>query len=72
MEYVVKMDGMKVRSFSGISLERVSKWAVEHCHHGKIEIIGLSECKELPRACGRMYPNEDMKKLVYKPFGALA
>lgn len=69
MEYVVKMDGMKVRSFSGISLERVSRWAVEHCHYGKIEIIGLSECKELPQACGRMYPNEDMGKL---PFAALA
>lgn len=72
MVYVVKMDGMKVRSFSNVSLEKVSEWAINHCHQGKIEIVELSECHGLPRASSRIYPNEDMKKLVYKPFVSLA
>lgn len=71
MVYVVKMDGEKVRSFSGVSLATVSTWATKHCR-GKIEITELSECGGLPRASSRIYPNLDMSKLVYKPFVSLA
>ena len=71
MTYVVKMDGEKVRSFTNISLEKVATWATLHCH-GKIEITTLSECAELPHASHRIYPNQDLGKLVYKPFISLA
>lgn len=63
--YVVRMNGQKVRMFSNPVI--ASAWANKHCH-GRIEITELTECKELPRACGRMYPNEDLGKLVYRPF----
>lgn len=71
MVYVVKMDGEKVRSFENVGLATVGAWAVKHCR-GKIEICEMSECAGLPRACGRIHPNEDMGALVYKPFVALA
>ena len=71
MTYVVKMDGMKVRSFNGISLEKVSDWATEHCR-GKVEIVRLSECNSLPRAASRIYPNLDSGRLTYRPFVSLA
>lgn len=67
MDYVVKMDGEKVRGFSGVRYESVLAWSRLHCH-GKVEIIKLTECAELPHASQRIYPNQDMPKLVYKPF----
>lgn len=71
MDYIVKMDGEKVRSFSNIKLEIVTDWAIRHCR-GKIEIIELLECSKLPRASSRIYPNEQMPDLRYKPFVSLA
>lgn len=63
--YVVKMDGEKIRQFSDVTVARA--WAKKHCR-GKIEIVPLVACRELPRASSRIYPNEDLKSLVYKPF----
>lgn len=68
--YVVKMDGMKVRTFSGVPLEKVERWANLHCS-GKVEIVSLYEYKGLPRASSRIYPNENLAPLVYKPFVAI-
>ena len=68
--YVVRMNGMKVRSFTGVSLLVVSTWAKKHCK-GKVEIKELSECKELPHASSRIYPNLDSAPLTYKPFISL-
>lgn len=65
--YVVKMNGMKVRDFDDIIGARAF---IRHCH-GNVKIVRMAECKELPRACGKMYPNEDMPGLVYKPFAAV-
>lgn len=70
MTYVVKMDGMKVRTFDGLSLDKVEKWARTHCK-GDVSIVSLAECGGLPRASQRIYPNEDLNKLVYKPFVSL-
>lgn len=66
--YVVRMNGQKVRMFKDARI--ASAWAAKHCH-GRVEVTTLTECKELPRACGKMYPNEDMPGLVYKPFAAV-
>lgn len=66
--YVVKMNGEKVRQFGNLMMARV--WAEKHCH-GKIEVVSLVECGGLPKASSRIYPNEDMPKLVYKPFVAV-
>lgn len=67
MDYVVKMDGMKIRMFKDPVMAKA--WAKKHCH-GKVEIVGLKDCGRLPRACGKMFPNLEMngKGLVYKPF----
>ena len=67
--YVVKMDGEKVRPFK--DLRTAKNWADIHCRGGKVEIVKLAECGELPRASSRIYPNEDMASLVYKPFVAV-
>ena len=69
-QYVVKMNSEKVRLFSGVTLDKVSEWARLHCR-GKVEIVELTECG-LPRACSRMYPNEDMPELRHRPFVSLA
>lgn len=68
MVYVVKMNGEKVRSFNNLLV--ANAWAKKHCH-GKIEIVNLSECSGLPRASSRIYPNEDLGVLTYKPFIAV-
>lgn len=66
--YVVKMNGEKVRQFNNMMVART--WALKHCH-GKIEIMSLADCGGLPKASSRIYPNEDMPSLVYKPFVAV-
>ena len=71
MDYIVKMDGMKVRAFYGWEHDDVVEWAENHCH-GQFEVVGLKECDRLPSASGRIYPNEDLVRLVYKPFVSLA
>ena len=71
MVYVVKMNGEKVRSFDNVDLLVVRAWANKHCQ-GVVDICSLSECAELPRASSRIYPNEDLGKLTYKPFVSLA
>jgi len=70
VRYLVKMDGEKVRSFDGWEYDDVKEWAEIHCH-GKIDITTLSECAELPHASQRIFPNQDLGELVYKPFVAL-
>ncbi len=70
MDYVVKMDGEKVRSFSGWNYDRIEAWAKLHCR-GKIEIVMLKDCGRLPKASSRIFPNENLGKLVYKPFVSL-
>ena len=67
--YVVKIDGMKVRSFD--RYDRAEEFAENHCKMGKVTISQMNECA-LPRACGRMYPNLDMRDLRYRPFQSLA
>lgn len=67
MDYVVKMDGEKVRVFQGVDIKVVRRWAEMHCR-GKVKIVRLEDCGRLPEACGRMYPCLDLNKLVYKPF----
>ena len=66
--YVVKMDGHRVRQFKNKNV--ACRWAAKHCH-GQIEIVSLSECSGLPQASRRIFPNEDMPNLVYKPFISL-
>ena len=69
--YMVKMDGMKVRMFHNCNYNDVEDWANEHCHEGEVEIISLVDCGRLPSASSRIYPNESMPDLVYKPFVAV-
>ena len=64
--YVVKMDGMKVRSFDNLLV--ANAWAKKHCRSGNIEIVKLTDCGRLPGASSRRYPNEDLGSLVYRPF----
>lgn len=47
--YIVKMDGMKVRTFDNFLLAYT--FAKKHCK-GKIEIVALSE-RELPKASSK-------------------
>ena len=71
MSYVVKMDGEKVRFFSGWDYDKISQWAKIHCHSKKIEIVGLVEGK-LPKAGNpHLKPCLDSRHLVYRPFVAL-
>lgn len=72
MDYVVKMDGEKVRMFRGLNYDNVAEWARLHCRSGKVEIVGLSDCGRLPKASSRVRPNLDMPELRYKPFVSLA
>lgn len=67
-KYVVKMDGQKVRMFDDAVI--AGAWAARHCR-GKIEVVPLVDCGRLPEACGRLYPDLSMPKLVYKPFEAV-
>ena len=71
MDYVVKMDGEKVRCFSGVRYESVLAWSKTHCH-GEVSIIKLSDCGELPHASHRIYPDQSLPNLVYKPFASLS
>jgi len=66
MQYIVKMDGEKIRSFN-TKLEAAA-WARKHCKSGKVEIVSLAMCKELPRASSKVRVNLDMPDLRYKPF----
>lgn len=71
MEYVVKMDGMKVRKWivnSDKDLELMKRWAERHCRGKKVGYVKLTDCGRLPKACGKLYPDLSMSKLVYKPF----
>lgn len=68
-DYVIKMDGMKVRAFSNAVV--AAAWARKHCHEGKVEVVHLKDCGRLPKACGKMYPDLSMPGLVYKPFEAV-
>lgn len=67
--YVLKLNGEKVRSFSNPVVAKA--WADKHCHEGEVEIISLVDCGRLPSASSRIYPNESMPNLVYKPFVAV-
>ena len=68
-QFVVKMDGEKVRVFMDRKVAKA--WAKKHCR-GKVEILPLIDCGRLPSASSRIRPNEDLKKLVYRPFISLA
>lgn len=68
--YVVKMDGEKVRMFHNRDYDDVLDWAKVHCR-GNFKIVALSDCGRLPSASSRIYPNESMPNLVYKPFVAV-
>ena len=68
--YVVKMDGMKVRSDFN-DYNKACEWAEAHCKSAPWEVVGMIECKGLPRACKPIHPNLDMPKLVYRPFVSL-
>ena len=65
---VLRMNGEKVRTFNNSTEAKV--WAKKHCH-GNISIVYLTECSGLPKASSRIYPNEDIGKLTYRPFVAL-
>ena len=67
MDYVVWMDGEKVRSFSGRPLDYVQKWAKLYCKGSNVRITTMSSCP-LPRASRIVKPNLDMPDLRYKPF----
>lgn len=64
--YVLKLNGEKIRSFTNPVV--ANAWAKKHCHSGNVEIVSLVDCGRLPRASSRIYPNESMPDLVYKPF----
>lgn len=69
MNYVVKMDGMKVRGDFD-NYDKACEWAEAHCR-GSWEVVGMTECGQ-PRACTPIRPNEDLPELRYKPFVSLA
>lgn len=71
MDYVVKMDGEKVRMFNGVDYNKVIEWARLHCR-GKVQIVSMSDCGRLPKASSRVRPNLDMPELRYKPFVSLS
>lgn len=56
MNYIVKMDGHTVRSFSNKDYDYVQKWADHFCKGTTVEVIPLYEIP-LPKASGRCYPN---------------
>lgn len=70
MDYMVKMDGMKVRMFHNRDYDDVLDWAEAHCR-GNFKIVKYVECRGLPRAYKPIKPNLDMPNLVYKPFVSL-
>ena len=72
MDYVVKMDGEKVRMFNGVDYDKVEEWANLHCRSGKVRIVSISDCGRLPKASSRVRPNLNMPDLVYKPFVSLS
>lgn len=55
MDYIVKMDGHTVRSFSNKDYNYVKDWADLFCN-GTTEVIPLYEIP-LPKASGKCYPN---------------
>lgn len=61
-DWLVKMDGMTVRSFHNKEYEYVRDWAKKYCH-GKVKIISLTET-ENPKA-SRMHYNE-----LFENYGA--
>lgn len=69
--YVIKLDGMKVRTFEDKNLAKV--WAQKHCKSGIVEIVGLKDCGRLPKASDvHLKPSLNLNKgLVYKPFVAI-
>ena len=61
--YIVKMNGMKVRSFNDPIVAKA--WAMKHCK-GKVTIMLLTDCKRNPVA-SRQYFNELMEnKEMYR------
>ena len=71
MDYVVKMDGEKVRSFSNWDYDKVCEWAKLHCR-GRVNIVRLKDCDRLPKASKmRFAPKLEMPDLRYKPFVSL-
>lgn len=66
MDYVVKLEGQTVRCFQNKTREEVERWQSRYCKHGVI--VELVSQNALPKASGRIYPNEDMSNLVYRPF----
>ena len=70
MVYVVKMDGMKVRSFEGVSIDRVTKWAEKHCCGQRIEVVSLIET-EMPHASKMRSPESyGLRCKVFIPVNA--
>ncbi len=61
-DWIVKMDGVTVRSFHNRTYDYVQDWAVKYCH-GKVKIIALVEGIN-PKA-SRMHYNE-----LFENYGA--
>lgn len=66
MLYIVKMEGMKVRTFN--TFEDALTWGKNHCKFVHWSIVRYVECNGLPRANKPIHPNLDMPDLRYKPF----
>lgn len=70
MNYVIKMDGEKIRLFN--DRDKAVRWARLYCHSDKVTIVAMRECNGLPRASKPIHPNLDTPELRYKPFVSLA